>query len=188
MNDLDTLTGSDSRKATIRINIPFRTRKSAMAFLDRFNKMPIRHGLPSVTMLEESSLYVTKSGQISVDYPDARSLLSFIEKYSAEKSLQSQKTLAQLYRSEFDPEISSWKVEPLRGSHTTTRGAMGVSGNQYDRQHPHRSVPASSQHLPRNAPPPFLQRPRLASRKPLVAQSYWQSHGERLARNPSIDR
>ena len=89
--------------------------EAAMDFLDRFNKMPIRHGVPPVTLFEESLLYVTESGQVSADYPEARSLLSFIAKYSAEQRLQSQKTLAQLYRSEFDPQISSWKVGRYAG-------------------------------------------------------------------------
>ncbi len=98
-----------------------KNQEAAVDFLDRFNKMPIRHGVPSVTAVEESSLNVTKSGQVSVDYPDAPSLLDFIAKYSAEQRLRAQKTLAELYRSEFDPEISSWKVERFAGA-TPSRG------------------------------------------------------------------
>jgi hypothetical protein len=93
-----------------------KNQEAAMDFLDRFNKMPIRHGLASVTVLEEGLLQVTKSGQVSVDYSDAQSLLSFIAKYSDEQRLQSQRTLAQLYRSEFDPGISSWKVSRYEGA------------------------------------------------------------------------
>src|SRR4051794_4860640 len=78
--------------------------------------MPIRHGLPSVSAIEEGLLFVTKSGQVCIDYPDAKSLLSLIAEYAAEKKTQNQKTLEQLYRSESDPEISSWKVARYAGA------------------------------------------------------------------------
>jgi dienelactone hydrolase len=90
--------------------------EAAIDFLDRFNQVPIRHGLPAVTAFNESILTVTKSGQVSVDYPEAQPLLGFIAKYSAEAKAQNQKTLAQLYRVENDPEISSWKVERYSGA------------------------------------------------------------------------
>jgi len=94
---------------------------AAIDFLDRFNKMPIRHELPAITVLDESVLNVTKSGQVSVDYPEARSLLTLIAKYSAEARAQNQKTLGELYRSEFDPAISEWKVGRYAGA-TPSRG------------------------------------------------------------------
>lgn len=87
-----------------------------MDFLDRFNRMPMRHGLPPVSAVEERLLSVTKNGQVTVDYPDAKSLLSFITEYADQQKLQSHTTFAQLYRSELDPEISSWKVAPYAGS------------------------------------------------------------------------
>ena len=90
--------------------------EAAIDFLDRLNQMPIRCGLPPVSAVEERLLSVTKSGQVSVDYPDAKSLLSFIAEYAAQQKLQSHQTLAQLYRSEIDPQISSWKVAPYAGS------------------------------------------------------------------------
>jgi hypothetical protein len=103
--------------------------EAAMDFLDRFNKMPVRHGLPSVTLLEESNLRVTNSGQVSVDYPDGRSLLTFIADYSAEHERNSQNTLAQLYRSEFDPEISSWKVARYDGASPSREVRWEPMGN-----------------------------------------------------------
>ena len=96
-----------------------KNQEAAMNFLDRFNEMPVRRGLPPVTMFDEATLLVTKSGQASIDYPDSQSLLVLISKYSAERQHRNQETLAQMYRSELDPEISSWKVRPFIGSAST---------------------------------------------------------------------
>jgi hypothetical protein len=103
--------------------------EAAIEFLDRFNRMPIRHGLPATTALDESILNVTKSGQVSVDFPDAQSLLSLIAKYCAEAKAQNQKTLAQLYRNEIDPEISSWKFERYSGTTHLRRVEWEPMGN-----------------------------------------------------------
>jgi hypothetical protein len=103
--------------------------EAAIDFLDRFNKMPIRHGLPTITALDGSILNVTKSGQVSVDYPEAQPLLSFIANYSAEAKAQNQMTLAQLYRNEIDPEISSWKVERYSGTTPLRRVEWEPIGN-----------------------------------------------------------
>lgn len=92
-----------------------KNQEAALNFLDRFNKMPLRHGFVPVTAFSDTDLRVTKSGQVSVDYTDAQSLPHFIAKYPAEAARPRQ-TLAQLYRSEQDPEISSWTVDRYRGS------------------------------------------------------------------------
>jgi cephalosporin-C deacetylase-like acetyl esterase len=90
--------------------------EAALGFLDRFNQMPVRHGLPPVTAFSDSELAVTKSGQVSVDYPEGVTLLGLIAAYSAEPSHHSQETLAKLYRSEQDPAIASWAVSRYAGS------------------------------------------------------------------------
>ena len=54
-------------------------------------RTPSRHRFP------EAELRVTRSGQISVDYPDAQPLLHFIAAYADEARTQPHKTLAQLY-------------------------------------------------------------------------------------------
>jgi pimeloyl-ACP methyl ester carboxylesterase len=92
-----------------------KNQEAALDFLDRFNKMPLRHGLSPVTAFSDAELTVTKSGQISVDYPEAPMLLHFIAKYAAESRQHYQKTLAQLYRSEQYPQIASWTVGPYIG-------------------------------------------------------------------------
>jgi hypothetical protein len=92
-----------------------KNQEAALNFLDRFNKMPLRHGLAPVTVFSDVDLRVTKSAQVSVDYTDARPLPYFIAKYPSEAA-RPHPTFAQLYRSEQDPEISSWKVDRYRGS------------------------------------------------------------------------
>jgi hypothetical protein len=90
--------------------------EAAFSFLDRFNQMPVRHGLPAVTLFSDADLRVTKSGQISVDYPDGYTLLHFIAAYSPEASLHLRPTLAELYRSEEDPDVvASWTVGRYAG-------------------------------------------------------------------------
>ncbi|MGD0732352.1 MAG: acetylxylan esterase [Terracidiphilus sp.] len=97
-----------------------KNQEAALNFLDRFNKMPVRHGLPPVTTFSDAELSVTKSGQVSVDYPEGRSLLQLIAAYSIQPSHRNQPTLAELYRSENDPDIASWKVSRYAGSSTLT--------------------------------------------------------------------
>ncbi|HMH12948.1 MAG TPA: acetylxylan esterase [Edaphobacter sp.] len=93
-----------------------KNQEAALNFLDRFNKMPLRHGLAPVTTFTDDELRVTKSGQVSVDYTDAQPLPRFIARYLAANQRRDKETLAQLYTSEQDPEISSWTVSRYAGS------------------------------------------------------------------------
>jgi hypothetical protein len=90
--------------------------EAALSFLDRFNRMPVNHGLPPVTEFSDADLSVTKSGQLSIDYPDSYTLQHFIAAYAVEASQHSRETLAELYRSERDPAIDSWTVGLYAGS------------------------------------------------------------------------
>jgi len=93
-----------------------KNQEAALNFLDRFNNMPVRHGLPPVMVFSDADLSVTRSGQVSVDYPQSYSLLHFVAAYSAEASRRNRKTLTELYRSEQDPDIASWTVGRYAGS------------------------------------------------------------------------
>src|SRR6185312_6776207 len=93
-----------------------KNQEEALRFLDRFNDMQLHHGLPEVIPFPDADLLVTKSGQVSADYPEARPLLYFLAKYSAEARGRKHETLAQLYRGEQDPGISSWTAHPYAGS------------------------------------------------------------------------
>ncbi len=92
-----------------------KNQEAALSFLDRFNQMPVRHGLPPVTPFSDADLRVTKSGQVSVDYPEGRTLLQFIAAYAADASHRKQTTLAELDRSEHDPDTATWKVSRYEG-------------------------------------------------------------------------
>src|ERR1700678_2405038 len=89
--------------------------EAALRFLDHFNGMPVRHGLPPITDFSDADLRVTGSGQISVDYPESKTLLQLIAAYSTEASHRSRKTLAELDRSEQDPDVAAWAVHPYAG-------------------------------------------------------------------------
>jgi len=93
-----------------------KNQEAALSFLDRFNGIPPQHGLPPVTAFSDADLRVTRSGQISVDYPDAQPLLHYIAEYSAEARHSGQATLAQLYRKEQATEIASWSIDRYTGS------------------------------------------------------------------------
>ncbi|HUD15425.1 MAG TPA: acetylxylan esterase [Terracidiphilus sp.] len=89
--------------------------EAAMRFLDRFNGMPLRHGVLAVTEFSDADLQVTGSGQILVDYPEGKTLLQLIADYSAEAPYRNRKTLAELDRSEQDPDVAAWAVRPYAG-------------------------------------------------------------------------
>jgi hypothetical protein len=92
-----------------------KNQEAALEFLDRFNDIPVRHGLPPVTAFSDTDLRVTGSGQVSEDYPESHTLLQFIAAYSADVLHGNRKTLAELYSSEQDPNIASWKVRRYTG-------------------------------------------------------------------------
>ncbi len=116
-----------------------KNQEAALGFLDRFNRMPLRSGLPSVTSFEDSDLQVTKNGQVSVDYPDAKSLPYYIAQYAADNAPRAGSGVAQMYRTEQDPRISSWTVSPYTGSvpHVGLNwqliGSSSFAGVQIDR-------------------------------------------------------
>jgi hypothetical protein len=84
--------------------------EAALDFLDRFNGMPERHGLPPVKELDDKALQCTRTGQVMLDFENARSLMDLIREYYLEHKNQPAKTLKQLYESELNPRINSWSV------------------------------------------------------------------------------
>jgi hypothetical protein len=84
--------------------------EAAMDFLDGFNGMPARHGLPPVKELDDKALQCTRTGQVMLDFENARSMMDVIREYYLEHKNQPAKTLKQLYESGLYPGISSWSV------------------------------------------------------------------------------
>jgi Acetyl xylan esterase (AXE1) len=84
--------------------------EAAIDFLDHFNGLPARRGLPPVKELDEKALQCTRTGQVMLDFENARSLMDVIREYYEEHKSQPAKTLRQLYDSKLYPRISSWSI------------------------------------------------------------------------------
>jgi hypothetical protein len=90
--------------------------EAALQFLDHFNGMPARHGLPPVQELDEKTLQCTRSGQVMLDYQNARSVMDLIRDYYEERKNRPAAELKQLYYSDSHPEIGSWSVSQYQGA------------------------------------------------------------------------
>ena len=88
--------------------------KAAFQFLDHFNGLPDRRDLPPVEELDEKTLQCTRSGQVLMEYPTARSLMDVIRQYYVEHKREGGSSLKQLYFSNLRPEIQSWSVLPYQ--------------------------------------------------------------------------
>ena len=84
----------------------------AFAFLDRFNNMPVKYDLDSTRILEEKDLWCTKSGQVTLDFPQSRTIFQLIRDYATDLKKKGSKSLAVEYRGSLYPGIDTWKVTP----------------------------------------------------------------------------
>jgi hypothetical protein len=89
--------------------------EAALDFLDHFNGMPRRRGLPAVKELDDQTLQCTRSGQVMLDFPDARSLMDVIRDYYREHRGQPGRDLKQSYYSGSYAGINSWHVSQYDG-------------------------------------------------------------------------
>ncbi len=89
--------------------------EAAMDFLDHFNGLPPKNGLPPVQALDEKALQCTHTGQVMLDFEEARSLMDVIREYYTEHKTLPAKTLKQLYDSDLYPGINQWPVAEFRG-------------------------------------------------------------------------
>ena len=88
--------------------------EAALGFLDRFNHMPIRHGLPNTNELPDKDLLCTQSGQVMLDQRDARSLMEVIrEYYDSHKTAPARNLRAEYFRGR-TAEIEHWKVSEYK--------------------------------------------------------------------------
>src|SRR2546426_4976642 len=58
--------------------------EAALNFLDHFNQLPPKRGLPPIKELDEKVLQCTRTGQVMLDFPQARSLMDVIRDYYIE--------------------------------------------------------------------------------------------------------
>jgi hypothetical protein len=89
--------------------------QAALDFLDHFNGMPVRRGLPPAKKLEDQDLRATKSGQVMLDFNDARSLMDVIRDYYNQQKEFRASTLAREYFGKGYSGIKNWKVDEYRG-------------------------------------------------------------------------
>jgi len=88
---------------------------AAIDFIDHFNQMPARRGFAPVQLLDEKTLQCTRTGQVMLDFPNARSVMDLIRDYYFEHKSQSAE-LKPLYYSELYPGIKTWDVGKYEGS------------------------------------------------------------------------
>lgn len=90
--------------------------QAALDFLDHFNGLPAKHELPPVKPLDEKMLQCTRTGQVMLDYANARSLMDEIRDYYEQRKSKQTVDLKHLYQSELYPGISSWTVGEFQGA------------------------------------------------------------------------
>ena len=84
--------------------------EAALNFLDHFNGMPAREGLPPVKELDSATLLCTSTGQVMVDFPDAKPLLDYIREYYEERKGSTSTTLAKEYFNDKHLKVDTWSV------------------------------------------------------------------------------
>jgi pimeloyl-ACP methyl ester carboxylesterase len=92
-----------------------KNQEAAMNFLDHFNGLPLRRGLPPVKELDDKTLQCTRTGQVMLEFEDARSLMDVIREYYVQHKNLPAETLRQLYYSDHYPRINSWIVAEFQG-------------------------------------------------------------------------
>jgi hypothetical protein len=102
-------------------------RLAAFAFLDRFNGLPARDALDSVTILDPPKLRCTSSGQVRVDLP-SRSLPEVIRDEFRQRRPRPPIRIAELYRGPGYPGIADWPVVAYRGRPPQTEIAWEAAG------------------------------------------------------------
>src|SRR3989449_4953600 len=89
--------------------------EAALDFLDHFNQMPVRHGLPAVKELTGKALQCTRTGQVGLDYSDARSLMVVIREYYDEHKTGPGHNLAKEYYGDKYSGVKNWHVSEHAG-------------------------------------------------------------------------
>lgn len=89
--------------------------EAALDFLDHFNGNPARRGLPPVKELPGKTLQCTRTGQVRLDYGDARSLMEVIREYYKEHTAGPGRSLAQDYYGDRYAGVKDWKVSEYAG-------------------------------------------------------------------------
>jgi pimeloyl-ACP methyl ester carboxylesterase len=90
--------------------------QTAIQFLDHFNGLAPAKALLPVKELDEKTLRCTRTGQVMLDDPNAKSVMDLIREYYEAHKNTSHATLTDLYYSELYPGIRGWTVAQYRGA------------------------------------------------------------------------
>ncbi len=89
--------------------------EAALNFLDRFNNMPMREGLPSVSEFDVKTLQCTPTGQVLLEYPDGKNLTDLIKEYFQDHKNKEVQSVSARYYGQGYPNIKNWTVSQYQG-------------------------------------------------------------------------
>ena len=89
--------------------------KAAFEFLDHFNQLPEKHALASAKDLDDKTVQCTRTGQVMLDFEDAKPLMDLIRDYYTEHQTKAAKSIRQLYLGSNYPGIATWSISPYSG-------------------------------------------------------------------------
>jgi hypothetical protein len=89
--------------------------EAALAFLDHFNGVQPPKKAFAAKELDDKTVQCTRTGQVMLDFEDARSMMDVIRDYYEGRKKQPAKTIKQLYHSDLHPHIDTWKVSEFHG-------------------------------------------------------------------------
>jgi dienelactone hydrolase len=89
--------------------------KAAFEFLDHFNRLPRRYALAPAKDLDEKAVQCTGTGQVMLDFEDARSLMDVIRDYYREHKTAPASSVRQLYFGGNYPRIATWSISEYNG-------------------------------------------------------------------------
>lgn len=89
--------------------------EAAFNFLDRFNKMPGKEGLLPAKELDKEKLQCTQSGQVLLEYPNAKNLTDLIKEYFLEQQNKEASSVSSRYYGKGYPNIKNWSVSEYKG-------------------------------------------------------------------------
>src|SRR5437762_8005306 len=78
--------------------------------------MPVRHGLPRVKELADKDLLCTRTGQVALDYRDAKSLMEVIREFYDEHRAGPGHPLAKEYYGDKYGGVKEWQVSEYSGA------------------------------------------------------------------------
>ena len=101
--------------------------EAAINFLDRFNNMPVGEGLPSVKELDAKELQCTKTGQVLLEYPNAKNLTDLVKEYFVSHQKKEVPTVSSRYFGKGYLNIRNWTVSEYK----TQPEAGNISWQKY---------------------------------------------------------